>query len=176
VKRPKTTAAGRKELRADAHRQAARRRKIEQQIALGTVKTISWEEATSREEFPDDVLIEEPLSPAEEFIRRRIPLGSDIPPNAELKRVLTELMASGTPMTPWERRWYGDGLRWLKSQRPDRPRAISPKIKALVFNSAIDAYVQRGHTAEQAKSKLVEDCNLASVEALNQLLRRHGKK
>jgi hypothetical protein len=90
-----------------------------------------------------------------------------------LKKALGELMASDTPMSPHERKWYGDGLQWLKSQR--RRRAIRPESKAQFYNWEIDALVRDGYTVAEAKSKIVEAHNLASVEALDQFLRRHRK-
>jgi hypothetical protein len=168
--------------RAAARKREARRKKIERQIELGTVKTISWEEAAVRrdlcgEQLPEDILVEEPPpSPAERFLRPRIRgKMSNEQFDAVLKQALIELMASDTPMSPRERQWYGDGLRYLKSRR-GRPIPARPWAKAHLFNCEIEALVRDGYTVAQAKERIVEAYNLASVQALDQLLRRHTNR
>jgi hypothetical protein len=157
VKRPKTTKALRHARRAAARHREVQRRKTERQIELGTAKTISWEEATVRvfmgEQLPDDVLVEMPPTPAEKFLYPRVRGVTVEQFDDALKKALGELMASDTPMSPHERKWYGDGLQWLKSQR--RRRAIRPESKAQVYNWEIDALVRDGYTVAEAKSKIV---------------------
>jgi hypothetical protein len=71
------------------------------------------------------------------------------------------VIAPPTPAVP---------LLWTeKSHRPN------PAIRAQVLDWEIDAYIQRGFTAEQAKWRVVENRKLRSLPALGQMLRRSRK-
>ena len=180
MRRKKTTRAEREKRKAEARKQDRRREKIERQIALGTVKILSWEEATIRvlcgEQLPEDVLVgEPPLRPAIEFLRRRLRHVPVDQVDAALKQALTELLSSSTPMSAHERQYFEDGLRQLKSQR--RPRKIRPAVRAQAYEWEINAGMRRGYTADQAKDEVIKAHDLdISIESLDRFISRHVQK
>jgi hypothetical protein len=184
VKRPKTTQAQRDERRAEARRSARERKFWEREIALGKVKLVSWEEWCRRYLYDDDwdfdpyVFIEVPMRPDLRFMQSRL---RHLPVHQQLngvayKQALIDLMASDTPMSVRERARWTTELARVKKSRLDRPRATPLWAKAFWYNDVIDTLVEDGYTVEEAKAKIVQDHKLASVEALNQMLRRAARQ
>ena len=180
MRRKKITRTERELRRAEARKQDQRRKEIERHIAFGTVKIIPWEEATTRdlygEQLPEDVLVEAlPLSPAIEFLNRRLrqlPLDDA---DEALKQAVSELLSSSTPMSARERQDFEDGLRKLKSQR--RPGKIRPTVRAQAYEWEINEYVRRGYTADKAKEEVIKAHNLPiSIDSLDQYILRHLRK
>ena len=186
MRRKKTTRAERELRRAEARRRDQRRAEIERridlverEIDLDAIKIIPWEEATVRvlcgEQLPEDLLVEMPLTPAEKFLYPRIRKVPVEQFDDALKKALSELMASDTPMSSYERQWYGGGLRWLKSRR--RSTKTKPAARAELYEREIDVLVGRGYTADKAKEEVIKSHNLGnSIESLDQFILRHLRK
>jgi hypothetical protein len=187
VRRKKITRTERELRRAEARKQDQRRKEIERRIDLvergidpEAIKLISWEEATIRvfygEQLPEDVLVETaPLPPVMEFLNRRLrqlPLDDA---DEALEQAVSELLSSSTPMSARERQDFEDGLRKLKSQR--RPRKIRPEVRAQAFEWEINEYVRRGYTADKAKEEVIKAHKLGiSIDSLDQFILRHLRK
>jgi hypothetical protein len=182
-KRPKATKAQRDARRKAAAAEDARiavwREKLKQRERLGTAVLMCGEEAMVRvlggHQLPaDGAYGAPPVSPATEFIFQRVRKAPAEQLGATYKRAVAELMASDTPMTAREHRRWTDALQSLKSKR--RPEAVSPRAKAHVYNELIDHLVARGDTVEEAKEKVADEFGLGSAKAVEEVLRRHGRK